>query len=298
MITLIFGAGASFGSGPCEPFNPPLGMDLFARLEERGGAFSRLDAHIKEIFITQGFESGMSAIEDVNTAINPLQKEIAIYLSQFMPQHENAYIRLFNKLKSSYKNISVATLNYDLLIEHALLFTRIPFSYGRSTGLHLLKPHGSSNFLPNLGSMVLQGNVFAGCGSFVDGLPIDTPFSHQEVESWCINPKNSDISPALSMYAPTKRVVMNRSLIESIQQEFSKIITDSNLIVVIGVGLAEHDQHIWDPIKKSKGRLLIVDLYPEKLIHWANKHEIANSHIKGGFKENIWTITKEVHKYC
>ena len=297
MITLIFGAGASFGCGPCEPFNPPLGMHLFETLEAQGGAFSRLNAGAKEIFINQGFESGMSAIEDVNTAINPLQKEIAIYLSQFRPHPKNAYIRLFKKLKSSSKNIAIATLNYDLLIEHALLNTGIPFSYGHSSALRLLKPHGSSNFLPNLGSMVLEGNVFAGCGSFVDGLPIDTPMTQQEVQSWCIDRKNSDISPALSMYAPTKRVVMNRSLIEGIQQEFSKTIINSSLIVLVGVGLAEHDKHIWDPIKNSKGRILLVDIYPEKLISWAQKHNLAHSHIKGGFKENIWTITKEVHKF-
>lgn len=298
MITLIFGAGASFGSGPCAPFNPPLGMHLFEKLEARGGAFSRLDAGVKSIFRNQSFESGMSAIADTNTAINPLQKEIAIYLSQFMPLSENAYVRLFKKLKSSIKNLSVATLNYDLLIEHALLATGIPFSYGKSKELRVLKPHGSSNFLPNLGTIVLQGNVFSNCGAFVDGLPVDTPLTNQEVESWCTNQKNSDISPALSMYSPTKRVVMNRSLIENIQQEFSKSIENSNLLVIVGVGLAEHDRHIWEPIKNSKGKLLIVDLYPEKLIDWAKAHGLDNSHIKGGFKENIWAITKEVHKYC
>ena len=56
MVTLIFGAGASFGSGNCYPTNPPLGNDLFNELVKLDGAFSRLDKKMKNEFKKKGFE--------------------------------------------------------------------------------------------------------------------------------------------------------------------------------------------------------------------------------------------------
>ena len=55
MVTLIFGAGASFGSGNCYPTNPPLGNDLFNELVKLDGAFSRLDKKMKNEFKKKGF---------------------------------------------------------------------------------------------------------------------------------------------------------------------------------------------------------------------------------------------------
>ena len=83
MITIIFGAGASYDSGRTIPYNPPLGKDLFERLVSLKGAFYNLSDETKKVFIDDGFEAGMAKIPNDSRQINPLQREIAIYLSKF-----------------------------------------------------------------------------------------------------------------------------------------------------------------------------------------------------------------------
>lgn len=120
MVTILFGAGASFGSGSCTPYNPPLGNDLFSKLNEQGGNFSKLNDDIKAKFIDHGFEAGMASIKDDSRNITPMQKEMACYLSKFVIKNDNAYARLFNKLRVELSKITIVTLNYDLLIEQAI----------------------------------------------------------------------------------------------------------------------------------------------------------------------------------
>ena len=151
MVTILFGAGASFGSGSCSPYSPPLGNDLFLKLNEQGGNFSNLNEDIKLKFIEHGFESGMASIEDNSRNITPMQKEMACYLSKFSIKNDNAYARLFNKLRTYLSDITIVTLNYDLLIEQAILMNGYNVDYNADgKGISLLKPHGSSNFLPQL----------------------------------------------------------------------------------------------------------------------------------------------------
>ena len=80
LISLVFGAGASFGSGGCSPKNPPLGNDLFNELEGLNGAFAKLDSSSKSVFRADGFEAGMATVVNDSRIINPLQKELASYL--------------------------------------------------------------------------------------------------------------------------------------------------------------------------------------------------------------------------
>jgi hypothetical protein len=296
-ITLIFGAGASFGSGACIPYNPPLGMHLFEKLEELGGAFSQLPQSQKQIFIQQGFEAGMASIPNNSIPINRLQREIAVYLSHIFPEPQNSYVRLFNKLQSCITSITVTTLNYDLLIEQSLVLTGIPFSYAPSNRLRILKPHGSSNFLPDLGRTTYDNCAWEDCDIFLDDLQVDTPLDPARIIDWCRDQKNNSISPVLSMYSPDKRTVMNLSLIRSIQRDYAEIIQNSKLIALVGVGLAEHDEHIWDPISKSRGHLCIVDIYPDKVKNWAQAKNIPTTVFREGFEKSVWNLTKEVHRY-
>lgn len=151
MITIIFGAGASKGSGSCSPENPPLGNHLFGKLEELKGAYYNLSDGSKRRFRDEGFEAGMATIANDSRVINPLQKELACYLSKFTVEKGNAYIRLFNKLRSCMNQINIVTLNYDLLIEQSLARQGFIVDYNSSgNGIGLLKMHGSSNFLPQL----------------------------------------------------------------------------------------------------------------------------------------------------
>lgn len=301
MITLVFGAGASYGSGRCIPSNPPLGNNLFDDLVLLDGAYSKLSTHSKMIFKSDGFEAGMATIANDSRVINPLQKELACYLSGFSITPENAYTRLFNKLKSRMQHISITTLNYDLLIEQALGFHGFSCDYNaQKQGVTLLKPHGSSNFLPQIPKGChFSGNTMIDCETFYEGLETKAVSSYAEVKSWCDNPKNMDLSPVLSMYEKGKRVVVNTELINNFQQKFAQLIKDSDLVVLVGIKYIQHDLHIWQPIEQGKQNVVVVDPYPQDTIDWANKVKLKSIRvIPKGFNDAVWEIVKEVNAHC
>jgi hypothetical protein len=281
------------------PKNPPLGNDLFIDLENLNGAFYRLSSDSKAVFRTYGFEAGMATVVDDNRVINLLQKELACYLSKFSTRPDNAYVRLFNKLRRCMGQINITTLNYDLLIEQSLVRNGFKVDYNASNnGINLLKPHGSSNFLPQLPKgMVMSGNIMKGCGTYVEGLETKAVSTAHEVETWCNDTKNSDLSPVLAMYVEGKRVVVNRELIKNTQNRYSEIISTSSLVVLVGIKYIAHDTHIWEPIEQARPNLLIVDPYPQTTIVWAKTHNFNNiTIVKKSFDKSIWDITKAVHQ--
>lgn len=295
MVTLIFGAGASFGSGNCYPNNPPLGNELFNELVKLDGAFSRLDEKMKNEFIKKGFEEGMALIQNDSSIINPIQKEVASYLSQFKVENDNAYVNLFKSIKEVINDITIVTLNYDLLIEDALrknlLFIKYELDWKH--GVSLLKPHGSCGFLPDLGGMNMSGNTMINCGTFVDGLNIFRSINKEEIINWCEDPKNSDISPVLSMYNKEKRIVINKNFISNIQEIYKKKIENSRMIILIGVKYIEHDTHIWEPIKNSKAKVYFNSRsgISEEMEKWSKENDINLFSIKGSFNEKIEEIS-------
>lgn len=296
---MIFGAGASYGSGGSSP-TPPLGKDLFKHLNERGGAFSRLDNDIKLIFESNVFETGMSMIANDSRLINPLQKELACYLSSFNVDMDNAYVRLFNRLHSVIQRLNIATLNYDMLIEQALSIHHFKFDYnGQGDGINLLKIHGSSNFLPRIPAGSVMNNIVAvDCGTFIEGLQTDAVASHDEILRWCSDDKNNSLSPVAAMYAKGKGVVINKGMIDKIQADFANKVVNSSLVVLVGIEYVEHDTHVWQPIQKSKADLLIVNPFPSATLDWANK--IGSNKVtvfEKSFDEAIWDITKFVRSY-
>jgi len=299
LIAIIFGAGASYGSGRCNPHPPPLGAQLFDHLENLNGEFSKLDENTKIIFREKGFEEGMARVNNSSIIINPLQKELASYLSQFTIEQDNAYARLFRKIKRHVKNIKTITLNYDLLIEQSLSNNDFPVDYNNNNeGATLLKPHGSSNFLPKLPTgMVLSGNTMQGNGAYIEGLATQAVSTKDEIVAWCNDPKNSDLSPILAMYAEGKRVVINPSLVKKIQEEYTKTIHQAELIIIIGVRYMPQDEHIWRPIEDAKSQVVLVDPYPKDSIKWAHDKKIEKIRIiEKSFDKAVNDIRKEIYK--
>lgn len=295
MITLIFGAGASSGSVDCFPYKPPTGSELFEELIKLNGTFSKLNINQKKVF-KKNFESGMALIENSSTIINPLQKEIATYLSKFEVGDNNTYVRLFRELKEVMDDITLVTLNYDLLIEQALIKNGLLVKYelNWNNGISLLKPHGSCNFLPILEDRKIQGNIFKGCGSFIDGLKVFKSMDKNYIKEWCNNLENSDLSPILSMYNKEKRVVINNLFIKKIQEMYETKIKSSSIIILMGIKFLEHDTHIWESIKNSKAQIYFNSRngFDDNMNTWIKKHNINISPIIGGFDEKIDDIIK------
>jgi hypothetical protein len=300
MVTILFGVGASFGSGNCTPYPPPLGKDLFFKLNKQGGHFSKLHDDIKAKFIDHGFEAGMASIKDDSRNINPMQKEMACYLSKFSIKNDNAYARLFNRLKIELSKITIVTLNYDLLIEQALLHNGHNIDYNAAgKGISLLKPHGSSNFLPQLpAGWNISGNIMVGGGSYFEGLETKAVSTHNEVKEWCENTRNSDLSPVLALYQEGKRIVVNNELINVIQKKYVEAISHSNLIFVVGVKYVEHDNHIWDSLSSSDAKIVIVDPYPDDTLQWADTNSLQNIEVmKSGFESVVVPMARMIKKH-
>lgn len=296
MITFLFGAGASYGCGMVNP--PPLGMHLFNNLIKLNGSFSNLSNDVRHIFLTEGFEAGMAKIANDADAINPLQKEVACYLSSFVANAENAYARLFRRLDRMIEKINVATLNYDLLIEQSLEICGIPFDYNPSaTALTVEKIHGSSNFLPEMPKNIIYSDFrVTNFGCIAEGLKVKAPLLAQEVKEWCDDPRNIVLSPILAMYQKDKRIIINKRLISDIQTRYFEKISKSSHIVVVGVKYLPHDGHVWDCIEKSNADLLIVDPFPEETLKWAALRKGKTYCVNRGFDKSVWDIYKFVRQ--
>ncbi|HFV0559241.1 TPA: hypothetical protein ACH7TX_000865 [Escherichia coli] len=266
MLSLIFGAGASYGSEVKGIPTPPLGDYLFEELEKLNGAYSKLPEEVKNKFRINGFEQGMLGIPNDSSVINPLQKELAIYLSKFQSTEKSSYVKLFRMLGCLLKNINIITLNYDLLIEQSLFMVGAKsVSYGLNQGeVSLLKVHGSSNFIPDLSGSTFEGVTAINCGSFIECANVKALNSHKEIFEWCSSTNNSLLSPIMCLYNQHKNGVINNSLLSAFKRQYKYAITGSKLIVIVGVKYVPHDHHIWDDILDTNARLIIVDPKPDK----------------------------------
>lgn len=266
MISILFGAGASFGSEKRRA-TPPLGDALFNALDALGGAYSKLSNIQKASFRKNGFEIGMLSIPNNSTIINPLQKELAIYLSSFSISKDNAYRQLFKTLGNKTKKLNIMSLNYDLLIEKSLSHVGDGFlRYGVfDNETSILKVHGSSNFTPATDGFMGSVSIID-CDSFVNSGGIRVLKSHEEIKEWCNLPQNQVLSPVMCMYNKEKREVINKNNLKSFKDEYNKAILASNLIIIVGVKYIPHDNHIWDNVMSSNTKLIIVDPYPSKLL--------------------------------
>lgn len=265
MISILFGAGASFG-GEMHHLTPALGNDLFDELDSLQGDFFRLPENIKEEFRRHGFEMGMLAVPNNSVVINALQKEIAMYLCKFTPSIENAYFRLFRSLRKNLSDINILTLNYDLLIENAILMNGFKQVYYGATDApkpSVLKVHGSSNFVPTIpNGIIFQGNVIIGYEAFHETGGISYLNGKDAVLQWCKSKQNLDFSPVMCMYNKEKRNVINPSYLMKVKGEYLDIIRRTNVLAIVGVKYVEHDNHIWDVIFECSPELIIVDPYP------------------------------------
>jgi hypothetical protein len=297
-VVFLFGAGASYGSGDCKPHAPPLGTRLFDELEKQGGAFSALSESTKAFFRENGFEAGMASVPNHSTLINALQREVAIYLSKFAAPPHNAYSRLFRRLRSVMSSVVVATLNYDLLIEGSLQQSVGGFAYStRGTLTPLLKLHGSSNFLCRLPFGISQIGESFDCERFIEGAETFIAKSTAEIHAWCKDSNNSQLSPVLAVYEKGKRVPINSSLVEQIQQEFRGAVDRASLLVIIGTNYIPEDTHIWSTLEATSARKLIVDPYPNRLRDWAIKTRGETTIIEGGFNNHVLPISSFIRDH-
>ncbi len=274
----LFGAGASFGSGPCSPSVPPLGGQLFPALQTAGGAATRVSDELAQLFASD-FEAGMDRFwEEHNTRTTELLRDMARYFVQFEPLEGNLYIELIKILGGTRKKALMATTNYDLLIEHAIVKSGLLVKYGGLPApgryIPVLKIHGSCNFLPDIQPRQISGIGFdlantPGVGALSANVRIAQ--SAKEVIEFC--DREDSIAPAVAMYHPTKRVIYCQAFVETQQQAFDAALKQVARVYVIGLRIHTVDEHIWKPLAASKAKLYYVGREPEDFESWVRNNE-------------------------
>lgn len=140
MNLFIFGAGASYGSDTNKSFVPPLAADLFNNLARQYSDISgnSIAMSLASEF-SKDFEQGLLKLYGKQPQFwSILQRCMAHFFFQYnginiQIRDSNLYYRLAQEIKKSDKHISVATLNYERLLEITFSHVGIPLVCGNST---------------------------------------------------------------------------------------------------------------------------------------------------------------------
>lgn len=276
MITLfLFGAGASNGSLDCIPYCPPLGRQLFNKLQKAGGIARTIRGELADLF-SQDFEKGMDVFFDKrNEDVTAFLREMAKYFAKFEPGPNNLYKKLISALSGSKDKLVFSTINYDLLIKIALNQAGFAISYSGlpvpKNHFPVIKIHGSCNFLPEVEPRQIRGVRFRvpkRAGILDARVRAVTP---QEVIEFCH--REDSIAPVIAMYGGSKWVPFCRRFVEEQQKYWQHEAYRAKRIFIIGAGVHERDTHIWEPLAKSTAWLgYIGDEWP-KFYRWANDNK-------------------------
>jgi len=270
-IVVLLGAGASFGSGDCIPSSPPLGRDLFSELCKLGGVASSVASPLRDQFQAD-FEQGMFAFRNDNNLTIALEREIAAYFTKFALGPKNLYRDLVQSVRASKHDVILVTTNYDMLIEEALGTGGAGIAYvtrPRVAGhIPVLKIHGSVNFVPALGEIIVSGNNFGGDWSNpIVSSPTHFLWSGDEILEFM--QKQPDIAPSIAVYAPGKPVPFAPRFVTEVQTQWQAAAAVADMIFIIGLRVLPSDDHIWGTLSRAPGSLAYAGGEPGEFQAWA-----------------------------
>jgi hypothetical protein len=292
----LFGAGASAYSGECYPKQPPLGKDLFQELQCAGGVASTVDRELAEQF--SDFERGMAAFRvkrDIDTT--EFLRDMARYFAVFEPGEDNYYVTLIRRIVAAREVATFATLNYDLLIEHATAMAGWQVAYHAAPppgNLCVLKLHGSCNFLPELGNRAIRGIKFqAGNAGCIVNAPIYPASSAAEVFEFCA--REDSIAPALALYAPGKAILYCRDAVLELQAMWRHEVKRARRIFIVGVRPNPEDAHVWQPLARGKTPIWYVGPEWKMMADWvADEKRTQVFHAGEDFGDCVPTILSKL----
>lgn len=295
----LFGAGASYGSGPCKPDNPPLGNDFFTEFKKLGGIASTVSTELEDLFC-KDFEKGMDAFfEQRNKDVSEFLRDMAKYFCQFTPLEGNLYCEVIKIIGGDRKKATFVTTNYDVLIEVAAGLQGMGVTYNDEPTppkqVKLFKIHGSCNFLPDMGNRAIRGVTF-GTTDFPGAIleaPVIAVQSAREVINFCDT--EDAIAPAIAMYMPSKRALYCKQIIETQRKAWMREAFKAKRIYIIGLRVHEVDDHIWGVLAKTKCELYFVGGGHDTFLQWASKNNRKNSRpIAENFNEALPIIAKHL----
>jgi hypothetical protein len=281
----LFGAGASNGSGPCRSKSPPLGRDLFAELRAQGGVAATFPDDLARAF--QDFEAGIALLyEERNQDLVPFLLQMAGYFVHFCPAPGNRYIELVAMLKRLYVRPVFVTLNYEMMLEHAIQANGFLPYHGLTAEpprghVRVIKIHGSCHFLPDAGGANFQWEnctFESDTGSILEGKVLPARTSD---EVYAFLARQTMLAPAMAMYAKGKRVLHCPDFIKQLTASWVRVSKDTKRIIIIGVAVNEEDKHIWGTLADSTAPLYYVggrSSDGETFLAWAKSKNRCNAY--------------------
>ena len=269
-VVFLLGAGASYGSGEANPYPPPLGAGLISELRDCSGAAARIPPALLSIF-EKNFEEGMSRFrEERDTETTELLRDMSAYFAQFSPGPTNLYHKFVSIIRRSARTPTIATTNYDLMLEQAITRAGLLIAYAGHpvprNNISLLKIHGSCNFLPDVEANAMSGVTFSGNGANFEG-PLRIARSTMEIAEFCRN--QDSLAPAIAVYSPGKKVLFCPSFVARQQEQWREEVAGARRIYVIGMRVLPSDNHIWNVLAQSRARLYYVGMEPNEFLAWA-----------------------------
>lgn len=293
---VLLGAGASYGSEEVNQCRPPLGDTLFDRLHEQGGIAASIPNKIKTLF-RKDFESGMAEYyKYADGDIMRFQRELAHYLAMFQPSQKNVYLRLIQTLDT--RRVIYCSLNYDLLFEQSAKNLGLNYLYGteRKEGYaRLLKPHGSSNFWPDIPIGMFKDCTFSRNGQADIQAPIKD-ISREETLHRCR--VEDSVAPAIAMYAVGKAIKISPDYVKEQQRMWARSVNAAQQVFVVGVRIHPVDEHIWGVLSKTKANVTYFGLSTsdfQSFTKWKEKSEKKNVYfVKSDFADCINIIQSRI----
>jgi hypothetical protein len=252
---ILFGAGASFGSDISG--TPPLGAGLFDALvsfnKEGWGQIPKESANV----FRDDFEEGMKKLSHLYPHwMSPLQRAMADYFFNFIPQPNNLYRKLARRIIESNWIGSLATINYERLLELSLVNEGLKPIANKlkiySNEIELCFPHGCCHlFCESVRGS--SGNV-----SF-DGKLVNTRGNIEVIShpSAFRNRIYSDaFPPVMSYFMPQKITTAGVNFIDDQRNRFSELISNASIVGIVGIRARLRDNHIWNPLAKTSAKLI------------------------------------------
>lgn len=251
---LFFGAGASYGSTQDKFSVPPLGADLFNQLVEFDGrTWKQLPDEIADIY-RKDFEAGMLALSNkMPHALTVFQRSMAAFFFRFGPTPSNLYVKLGKAIRSAAWRGSIASLNYERMMQIALSSQECNLFVGDGPpeGVEVCLPHGCCNLFCESVSGVAGAVSMAGMNVTTNGpvVSVDHP------DMFWKRIRNDAFPPVMSYFEPSKFTTSGADFIAMQRNRLASLIQDAEAIAVVGVQVREQDSHIWDALSQSDARI-------------------------------------------
>ena len=285
MNLIIFGAGASYGSDPNNN-TPPLGKNLFDALEIFDPVtWGSLNLTWKEKF-REDFEPAMKELIDSGLFAAPFQWAMAEYcFTQFKACESNYCINILKAIDPKLKEFTLASLNYDLLIQQSVLIVNIRIKIGspvdNENQIRLILPHGSS--------MIYCEGVRGGQGvSFTRGVSTGgKPKLFRDYNHFVQEKTTNVFPPVMSYFEPNKFTVSCANFVKQERDVFKETVLNANKIAIIGMKIHRIDKHIWEPLAETNAEILYVSGQNAKkeFQKWAKENQRAHDSISSRYMD-------------